>query len=79
MGAPPARSPITSRTSPHSPRSTLRSSRCTFSGGIWPTVWIVARIAYLPLYLFGVVYARSTAWAIALLAIVMMLVRLTWG
>ena len=50
-----------------------------FSGGIWPTVWIVARIAYLPLYLFGVVYARSIAWAIALLAIVMMLVRLTWG
>jgi len=49
-----------------------------FSGGIWPTVWIVARIAYLPLYLFGVAYVRSTAWAIALLAIVMMLVRLTW-
>jgi len=50
-----------------------------FSAGIWPTVWIVARVAYLPLYLFGVVYARSTAWAIALLAIVMMLVRLPWG
>ncbi len=25
-----------------------------WSAGIWPTVWIVARIVYLPLYLFGV-------------------------
>ena len=46
------------------------------SAGIWPTVWIVARIVYLPLYLFNVIYVRTLAWAVSLLAIVMMLVRL---
>jgi uncharacterized MAPEG superfamily protein len=45
-------------------------------GGIWPTVWIVARIVYLPLYLFDVIYARSIAWGVSLVAIVAMLVRL---
>ena len=38
--------------------------------------WIVARILYLPLYLFGVIYLRSLVWGLSLLAIVMMLVRL---
>ena len=46
------------------------------SAGTWPTVWIVARILYLPLYLFGVIYLRSLVWGLSLLAIVMMLVRL---
>ncbi len=46
------------------------------SGGIWPTVWIVARIVYLPLYVFGVIYVRSLAWGVSLLAIVIMLIRL---
>lgn len=49
------------------------------SAGIWPTVWIVARIVYLPLYLFNVTYARSLAWGVGLLAIVMMLIRLAFG
>jgi uncharacterized MAPEG superfamily protein len=50
-----------------------------WSAGIWPTVWIVARIAYLPLYLFNIVYVRSLAWGVGLVAIVMMLVRLAWA
>ena len=37
----------------------------------------VARLVYLPLYLFNVVYARSIAWGVSLVAIVAMLVRLT--
>ena len=46
------------------------------AGGIWPTVWIVARIVYLPLYLFDVVYARTIVWGVSFAAIVAMLVRL---
>lgn len=48
------------------------------SGGWGPTIWILARILYLPLYLFGVIYARTIAWAISVIAILMMLVRLVW-
>ena len=29
-------------------------------------VWLVARLAYLPLYLFGVVWVRSLVWLVAL-------------
>jgi uncharacterized MAPEG superfamily protein len=47
-----------------------------WSAGIWPTVWIVARLVYIPLYLFNVVYVRTLVWAVSLVAIVMMLVRL---
>ena len=46
------------------------------SGGIWPTVWIVARIVYLPLYLFNVTYMRSLVWGVSIVAILGMLVRL---
>ncbi len=49
------------------------------SGGWGPTIWIIARIVYLPLYLFGVLYARTIAWAVSVVALVMMLVRLAWG
>ena len=47
-----------------------------WSAGIWPTVWIVARTAYLPLYLFNVVWVRSLVWGVALFALLMMLGRL---
>jgi len=47
-----------------------------WSAGVWPTVWIVARILYLPLYLFNVIYVRSLAWGVGLAAIVAMLIRL---
>ena len=44
--------------------------------GIWPTIWILARIVYLPLYLFDGIYFRTIAWAISIVALVAMLVRL---
>jgi uncharacterized MAPEG superfamily protein len=49
------------------------------SGGVWPTIWILARIIYLPLYLFNVIYVRSVVWGVSLLAILMMLARLAWS
>jgi uncharacterized MAPEG superfamily protein len=46
------------------------------SAGIWPTIWVLARIVYLPLYLFNVTYVRSIAWGVSLVAIIAMLMRL---
>ncbi len=46
------------------------------SGGIWPTVWIVARIVYLPLYLFNITIVRSLVWGVSIVAILGMLGRL---
>jgi uncharacterized MAPEG superfamily protein len=46
------------------------------SGGWGPTIWIFARILYLPFYLFDVIYARTIVWGVALVAILMMLARL---
>ena len=46
------------------------------TGGLGATIWIVGRIAYLPLYLLGVSYARSGAWGVALIGLLMMLARL---
>jgi uncharacterized MAPEG superfamily protein len=40
-----------------------------------PTAWIAARVIYLPLYLFNVVYARTVAAGIAMLSLLVML----WG
>jgi uncharacterized MAPEG superfamily protein len=45
-------------------------------GGIWPALWIVTRIIYLPLYLSGISYFRSIVWGLSIVAIVAMLVRL---
>ena len=47
-----------------------------WSAGIWPAVWIVARILYLPLYLFNVIYEWSIVWGVSLFAVIMMLIRL---
>ena len=44
--------------------------------GFWPTLWILARIVYLPLYLFDVIYVRTVAWVISIIALVAMLIRL---
>jgi uncharacterized MAPEG superfamily protein len=44
--------------------------------GIWPTLWVLARIVYLPLYLFNVIYARTAVWTISIVALVAMLIRL---
>jgi uncharacterized MAPEG superfamily protein len=48
-------------------------------GGWGPTTWILARVLYLPLYLFDVIYVRTIAWAVALVAILTMVGRLTWS
>jgi len=50
--------------------------RTGVAGALGATIWIVARIVYIPLYLFGVVYARTLAWAISIVGLVMMLGRL---
>ena len=47
-------------------------------GGYGATLWILARAVYIPLYLFGVPYVRSVVWAVSLIGLVMMLVRLAF-
>ena len=39
------------------------------SGALGATIWILARIVYIPLYLFGVVYARTAVWAISIVGL----------
>ena len=46
------------------------------AGALGATIWILARIVYIPLYLFGVVYARTLVWGISIVGLVMMLGRL---
>ena len=46
------------------------------SGGWGATIWIVARIVYIPLDLGGVAYARTIVWAISIVGLIIMLVRL---
>ena len=46
--------------------------------GFGPTLWIVCRIIYIPLYLFGVVYARTAVWLVSVVALIMMLIRLAF-
>jgi len=38
-------------------------------------VWLVARIAYLPLYAMGVPYVRGVAWATSVIALLTLLLR----
>ena len=44
-------------------------------GGLGATVWIIARILYLPAYLFGVTYVRTGLWGISIIGLLMMLGR----
>lgn len=44
--------------------------------GAW--LWFVARLGYIPLYLFGVPYIRSLAFVASMLGIALMLVRLVF-
>ena len=46
--------------------------------GFGPTLWILCRIAYIPLYLFGVTYARTAIWVVSLIGLVMMFVKLAF-
>jgi uncharacterized MAPEG superfamily protein len=45
------------------------------TAGFAPTVWIVARVLYLPFYLFNVIYARTVAAGVAMISLLVML----WG
>ena len=45
------------------------------TAGLAPTVWIVARVIYLPLYLFNVIYARTVVAGVAMISLLVML----WG
>jgi uncharacterized MAPEG superfamily protein len=46
------------------------------SGALGATIWVLARIVYIPVYLFGIMYARTAAWTISIIGLVMMLARL---
>lgn len=46
------------------------------TGGLGPTIWILARIVHYPLYLSGIPYLRTAAWGVAIVGLVMMLTRL---
>jgi len=48
------------------------------TGGWGATIWILARIAYLPLYVMGVTPWRSIAWAVGVVGLVMMWLRLVF-
>ncbi len=45
-------------------------------GALGATIWILARIVYIPVYLFGIVYVRTAVWAISIVGLVMMFTRL---
>jgi uncharacterized MAPEG superfamily protein len=45
-------------------------------GAIGATVWILARIVYLPIYVSGIIYIRTLVWGISIIGLVMMLGRL---
>jgi uncharacterized MAPEG superfamily protein len=55
------------------------TQRAGGAGALGATIWIVARIVYIPVYLFDVVYARTAIWAISIVGLVMMLVRLAFA
>jgi uncharacterized MAPEG superfamily protein len=46
------------------------------SGALGATIWILARIVYIPIYLLDVIYARTAVWALSIVGLVMMLSRL---
>jgi uncharacterized MAPEG superfamily protein len=46
------------------------------TGGLGATIWILARIVYLPLYLAGIPFVRTACWTISLIGLLMMLGRL---
>ena len=48
-------------------------------GAVGATIWIVARILYLPIYVMGVVYVRTALWGVSVIGLLMMLVRLAWS
>jgi uncharacterized MAPEG superfamily protein len=49
------------------------------AGGLGATIWLLARIVYIPLYMFDVVYARTAVFAISIIGLVLMLTRLAFS
>ena len=45
-------------------------------GALGATIWILARIVYLPVYLMGTLYVRTALWGISVIGLLMMLARL---
>jgi uncharacterized MAPEG superfamily protein len=43
-------------------------------GGAW--VWLISRIAYLPLYLAGIPYVRSLVWGLSIIGLLIMMAAL---
>ena len=46
------------------------------TGGIGATIWIIARIVYLPIYIVGTKYVRTACWGVGVIGLFMMLARL---
>ena len=46
------------------------------AGAIGATIWILARVVYLPIYVSGIIYVRTIVWVISIIGLVMMLGRL---
>ena len=44
--------------------------------GAGAAFWFWGRVAYVPLYMFGVPYARTLAWAVAFFGLLLMLIAL---
>jgi uncharacterized MAPEG superfamily protein len=54
----------------------IATQRTGGAGAIGATIWVLARIAYLPIYVFGIIYVRTLVWGISIAGLVMMLGRL---
>lgn len=54
----------------------IATQRTGGAGAIGATIWILARIIYLPIYVFGIIYVRTIVWGISIVGLVMMFGRL---
>jgi uncharacterized MAPEG superfamily protein len=54
----------------------IATQRTGGAGAVGATIWILARIVYLPIYVFGIIYVRTLVWGISIIGLVMMLGRL---
>jgi uncharacterized MAPEG superfamily protein len=54
----------------------IATQRTGGAGAVGATIWILARIVYLPIYVFGIIYVRTAVWVISIIGLVMMLWRL---
>jgi uncharacterized MAPEG superfamily protein len=54
----------------------IATQRTGGAGAIGATIWILARIVYLPVYVLGIIYVRTLVWGISIVGLIMMLGRL---